>query len=144
MTAGGRDARLAAAFNATTYQVFTEEGDFALRIGRLDRGFDAFVVARGGGPWGIVTAANPAAKRCAEADNQRALQALLDRVGRLGKIFRHTCHRADDGAWPEEKGVLLLNADVDEARCLAREFGQCACVIGSVGHAPELVWIDVS
>ena len=144
MTSGGRGPRLEAAFKATTYRVSTEEGEFALRIGQLDHRFDAFVAALGGGSWGIVTAANPAARRCAEADNVRALQALQDRVGRLGIAFRHTCHHADDGAWPDEKGVLLLNADVNEICCLARDFGQCACVVGSVGHAPELVWIDAS
>ncbi|SDH49015.1 DUF3293 domain-containing protein [Propionivibrio dicarboxylicus] len=144
MTKSSQDARLEAAFIATTYQVFSEDSIFALRIGRLDPGFDAFVATRGGGPWGIVTAANPAAKRCAEADNASALQALLAHVDTLGTLFLHTRHHADDGDWPDEEGVLLLNTEKEEICGLAREFGQCACVVGGIGRPPLLVWINAS
>lgn len=143
MTAAGPDARLVAAFLATSYRVFTEDGAFALRIGQRDRRFDAVVLARGGRSWAIITAANPAARRVADGDNALAQQALQARVGALGLLSWPTRHQADDGAWPDEEGVLLLNADADDAGLLAREFGQCAFVIGGVDRAPELVWIDV-
>lgn len=144
MTNVGPTPQLVAAFIATTYRVFTEDGVFSLRIGHPDPCFDAFVIARGGRSWAIVTAANPAARRRAAAENARAWQSLLARVAALGLTFRRTCHRADDGVWPDEDGVLLLNADAHDASRLAGEFGQRACVIGAPGRAPELVWIDVS
>ena len=133
-------AALDAAFRATTYRVETGESVFDLRIEESNPCFDDFLRSRGACCWGIITAHNPGGI-CSEDENKRRQALLLERVRTLGRAYFPACNLADDGTWPEEPGFLILQASEDEMCRLASEFSQLACVCGSVGFVPRLVWI---
>jgi hypothetical protein len=132
---------LDAAFRATTYRVSTAEGVFDLRIGVANRAFDAFLRARKASCWGVLTACNPGAVRD-DHENARRQQRLSERLLELGRPFLPACNLADDGIWPAESGFLLLQVGEQEVRGLAAEFSQLACVCGTIGEAPRLVYTD--
>ena len=80
--------------------------------------------------------------RRGDAENALAETRLPERVGQSGRQILPALNLADAAAWPPEPGVLVPGADDDEARVLAVEFGQLACVCGERGAAPRLVWAE--
>lgn len=136
----GREA-LIPAFLATSYHVDTPAGSFDLRIGLVNPGFDGWLRSQGAVRWGIVTPENPAAQRIGEARNRERRHRFEILVTARGWRHLVSRHLADAGDWPDETGLLLLDADVQTLRTLSGEFGQCAFVAGETGSAPRLVWV---
>ncbi len=139
--------KLAAAFRATTYRVETGELRFDLRIGARHPGFDDFLRTLGaaaGKGWAIVTAVNPGARRggdsSAEGENVARQAALVRRVRDLALRVLPACNLADRGDWPAEPALLLVGIGERQARELAAEFAQSACVCGKIGSAARLIW----
>lgn len=138
-----RTEALDAAFRATSYRVACGEGFLDLRIGRPDPAFDDFLRRQGVSCWAVITACNPGGVR--HDDGNRLLRnRLQQRLQVLGWSFCSACNVADDPMWPAEPGVLILQVGEQEARSLATEFFQSACVCGDVGGAPRLVWSQKS
>lgn len=127
------------AFRATTYRVLAADRSFNLRIGRKAVDFDAFLAALGMADWAIVTACNPGGRR-SDGENERRHAALRTRVEALGLPTWPTIAIADAGDWPDEPGLLIVGASSAIARNLADAFGQLACVVGTAGSAPALLW----
>ena len=134
-----RIAALEAAFRATTYRVETDEGVFDLRIGLSNKMFDVFLRRKDVSCWGIVTAFNPGGIRSDDA-NLRCHHQLLEKLQASSWIYLPACNLADDEAWPDEHGFLILQASEKEVCNLAAERCQLACVCGDVGTLPRLVW----
>jgi hypothetical protein len=134
-----RDA-LAAAFRATSYRVETGAGGFDLRIGALNPDFDFFLRGLGVSRWGLLTAHNPGAVRC-DDENPAFQRRLLERLRELGWASLPALNVADNGGWPAEPGVLILQVGEKALSALAAEFFQLACVCGELGAAPRLVWV---
>jgi hypothetical protein len=134
---------LDSAFRATTYRVDTADGIFALRIGLANAAFDAYLRRRNVSCWSVLTACNPGAVRD-DDDNARRQQRLQERLRELGWTTLPACNLADDGAWPDEPGFLLLQVGEGEVCRLAAEFSQSACVCGNIGGIPRLVYIDAA
>ena len=132
---------LAAAFRNTTYRVIAAPALFDLRIGVGALDFDAFLRQRGVSCWALLTACNPGGVR-SEAHNARYQRRLLERVQAAGRDVLPALNLADDDAWPPEPGVFLPGVSADQARALAAEFRQLACVCGDTGAAPRLVWTE--
>lgn len=135
-----RTEALDAAFRATTYRVTTPVGVFDLRIGQIDRGFDDFLCRQGASRWCIVTACNPGGVLCAEGNPARHGR-LAQHLSACGLAHFPSRNIADDGAWPDESGFLILHYSEFEACRLAAEFAQLAVVCGECGDAPRLVWV---
>lgn len=131
------------AFRATTYRVATDDGFFDLRIGLVNFAFDAFLRGHDVLCWGVLTACNPGAVRDG-AENARRQGRLRERLRELGRPFAPACNLADDGAWPDEPGFLLLQVSEKEVRDLAAEFSQMACICGNIGGGPRLVYVDAA
>ena len=131
---------LVAAFEATSYRVETDQGTFDLRIGIKHPAFDEYLRQRKVSRWGLITACNPKAVRC-DADNQERQILLHERLKLLGRMVLDANNVADDGVWPDEKSVLVLQPREVEMRRLASEFSQLAYVWGRYGTEPQLVWI---
>lgn len=132
------------AFRATVYRVETNEGCFDLRIDALNPAFDAFLHRQGVTCWGVVTACNPGGRQCPDSDNARNHSWLLEKVRASGWSFCPASNHADDGSWPVEPGVLLMQVSERDVCQLAAEFMQSACVYGEVGSVPHLCWIQGS
>ena len=135
-----KTAALDAAFRATCYRADSAAGSFDLRIGVVNPRFDDFLRAQGARCWGMITAHNPGGVRCDEQNAARQ-QALLRRIESSSCPRLSACHLADDGRWPVEPGVLILNIGEAELCALAAEFSQAAVVCGELGAAPRLVWL---
>jgi hypothetical protein len=133
---------LAAAFKATTYRVETGAGRFDLRIGAVNPAFDDFLRGLGACRWGLLTAHNPGGVRVrCDDENSRSQGRLLQRVQGLGWTSLAAVNVADDGVWPDEPGVLVLQVGEQELRAVAAEFFQRAFVCSEVGSAARLVWL---
>lgn len=135
-----RTPELDAAFRATRYLVDSAAGTFDLRIGVVNRAFDDFLRGQGVSCWGLVTAHNPGGVRCDEQNAARQ-RDLLCRLKSLQWRWLPACHVADDGRWPVEPSVLILQVGEAELGALASDFSQAAVVCGEVGFPPHLVWL---
>ena len=131
---------LDAAFRATAYRVDSAAGTFDLRLGVVNPAFDDFLRGQGVSCWGLVTAYNPGGVRGDEQNSMRQ-RDLLCRLKSRSWNWLAACHVADDGRWPVEPGVLILQVGEAELCALASDFSQAAIVCGEVGCAPRLVWL---
>lgn len=142
-------AALQAAYRATTYRVWLPDGAVDLRVGEASPALAAYVAARGGRAWMVVTASNPASEPLGEAANlarQRALAGLLHSLGLPALAAENL---ADDGQWPAEAGFFVTAPVLDRelALALGHHMGQNAVLFGvAQGDAgtpdtiPELLW----
>ena len=135
-----RTPELDAAFRATCYRVDSAAGVFDLRIGVVNPAFDDFLRGQGVSCWGLVTAHNPRGVRCDEQNTARQ-RDLLCRLKSLQWRWLPARHVADDGRWPVEPSVLILQVSEAELCALASDFSQAAVVGGEVGFPPRLVWL---
>lgn len=124
---------LLAAFLAAQYRVFLPDGEQRLAPGRP---FNS-VIGRAGMPWALLTAFNPGARSQPDAANDVAQARLLARLGGA----RHACWpgiNSDADGGHVERSVLALGIGAGEADALAREFGQCALLAGTLGAPARL------
>lgn len=130
------------AFRATSYVVETDAGKFGLRIGEANAAFDAWLSRHGTTCWAILTAYNPGGVRT-DGENVLRQTELLRRINSFGYAYFPSCNMADDGTWPAEHGVLILQVEEAAAQALASEFSQVALVVGNIYEVPRLVWTGV-
>lgn len=142
-------AALQAVYRATTYRVWLPEGAVDLRVGEACPALAAYVAARGGRAWMVVTASNPASEVLSEAANLARQRALAGLLQGLGLPALATENLADDGQWPAEAGFFVTAPVLDRelALALGRHMGQNAVLFGTPqGNAgtpdttPELLW----
>jgi acetyl esterase/lipase len=87
---------------------------------------EASAAAREIGDFVVVTSDNPASRVLDETENARRRRDLRASLGRLGLTFVETRASDPSGRWPDEWGVALTSLSIDEARALARVWGQFA------------------
>lgn len=140
---------LRAAYRATTYRVWLPEGAVDLRVGEASSVLAAYVAARGGRAWMVVTACNPASEPLEEAINMARQQALAGLLHSLGLPALAAENLADDGQWPAEAGFFVTAPLLDRelALALGRRMGQNAVLFGvsqedagTPDTTPELLW----
>jgi hypothetical protein len=114
-----------------------------LRCGPHDARAEARLLAECGlrRSWALLTPCNPRSRRLSAAANAvrlRTLRLLLRR-----RRVRHwpTVHRDPSGRWPDETGVLLIDAPRAVAVGLGRRFRQNALVWGRAGLGAVLIWL---
>ncbi len=87
---------------------------------------EATDAARDRGEFVVVTSDNPGSRVLGEAENAKRRQDLRASLGRLGLAFAETRASDPSGRWTEERGVALASLSLEEARALARVWGQFA------------------
>lgn len=138
-----RDADLEAAFLNTDYLVLLPGGALVLRPGQANRESDERLRREAGVQrhWLILTPCNPRSEPKDELwNNKQIIKMELTLKGSNNDVF-HTLHRAQRGAWPDERGFFLPDFDLERARSLGREHRQHALLYGRPGAAPELIWL---
>ena len=135
-------SELDAAYRATTYRIFLPEGVRDLRIDIADRDLAVWVAGQGEDCWAVATAWNPAACRLSDGENRRRQAALEIALLELGYEPYTGENVADAGDWPVEESCFVVGMGSDEAKELARKFGQNAVVCGGQDGAPRLIWVD--
>ena len=131
---------LDSAFRATSYRIETDEGVFTVRIARLHCAFDAYLRRKGASCWGLLTAYNPGAIRCA-GQNAAQHERLRERLKARGWTVLPALNVPDDAAAPVEPGFLLLQASEKEVAELAADFAQVAFVCGNIGASARLIYV---
>lgn len=128
------------AYRRTSYFVETPRVRLRLRVDEPNAALDRCLEEQGCGTWAYITAFNPLGVPRDEAANhaaQEKLQALLTDRG-----YRYFFGEGvgDDGVWPGEPSLLVLNIARGDAVAIARMFEQIAILVGTHGSAPELVY----
>ena len=131
-----------AAYLQTTYWVETPEFAARLHVGVAAPDFDACLQPLGVIEWAIITACNPRSERHSPAENRRRQQLLAERVWQAGYVAWPALGVGDSGEWYPEASLCVLRIPADDACVLAAEFHQHAIVIGRLGAAPELQFLD--
>lgn len=136
---------LLTAYRRTHYTVTTPAGTLVLRIGEPSAALDQLLDSRDCLDWAYLTACNPGSRMLSAEANMRRQQALESRLATEGFVFYRGVGIPDaeqDGHWPPEASVLVLDIDPDRATRLARRYGQLAFVGGRRGEAPLLACSD--
>lgn len=134
-TAEQTPERLLQAFLATDYEARIDGRQYVLHPGRLHKSLDAALAGR---PWAVVTAFNPRARLVDESANRKRHQDLLDTVAARGWEVHPAVNRDPCGTWPDEKALLIVDADLPELDGLAERFEQAAIVTGRTGEPAVL------
>ncbi len=136
------DPALARAYRDAIYRIETPHGALDLAIGRHTPELDRLLEAAGAQCWAYVTAVNPASIRLDDQDNARRMKRLDAELARRRWRWRPGESLDPLGQWPPEPSRLLLDVALEDARDLARRFGQSAFVAGTRGEPARLYWVD--
>jgi hypothetical protein len=123
----------------TSYRVETVEGAIDLRVGTPSQEMDRLLAERGATRYAVVTACNPGAKRLTDGENAARHEALKQAVAALGVDILPGENVADEGDWPPEPSLCILNIPEEKAVSFGRRFGQDAILYGEGGGVPHLV-----
>ncbi|HUM11513.1 MAG TPA: DUF3293 domain-containing protein [Myxococcaceae bacterium] len=136
------DPKLVQAYLETRYRVFPPGSpEHVLRVGQRHPGFDAQLAEARGSRWVVLTAWNPGSVRCTEAENTAAQGELGATLRRAGLVAWPARGESPGRDWMEES-LCVLDLDPEQARALARRFGQVAVVQGELGGEARLVFSD--
>lgn len=127
------------AYLATRYQVDAPGGPCTIRIGEVCAELDALLDAHGARCWAYVTACNPGDTVPDASENQKRMAALSARLQAEDRRCLPGAGVGDDGAWPPEPSLLVLDLDEAAAVQLGRDCGQLAVVCGERGGVARLV-----
>ncbi len=130
-----------AAYRATTYIADLPQGPVGLRIDEPCPVLDRYLAQRASATWAFVSASNPGSQLLSDAQNAERHAQLIESVAAQGWEWVAGRGVPDDGNWPPELSLLILNIGLQNALALAAEFGQNAIVAGVAGSCPQLVYV---
>ncbi|HEY5762839.1 MAG TPA: DUF3293 domain-containing protein [Rhodocyclaceae bacterium] len=135
----GRDRRrLEQAFGQTCYRGVVAGERLELRVGQACPALDSRLTEGLG--WAWLTAVNPGGESLPDAENAARLASLRAVLGGT----RIECWPgeavADDGSWPAEPGIVLVNVSLAAALAIAADFGQAAILWSDGGNPARLEW----
>ncbi len=125
----------------TTYWAFTATDALAIRPDRAHPQLDALLAQHGAQRWAYLTAHNPGADAATPRDNDAAQRQLAARLDAHGRTTYPGFGVGDDGIWPPEESLLVVDVARDDAVAIGRRFAQDAVVVG-IRDAPAIV-LDV-
>ncbi|HVF49552.1 MAG TPA: DUF3293 domain-containing protein [Pyrinomonadaceae bacterium] len=137
-----RSAKLEEAYLRTSYRVEEVEKPFDIRVGQSSPQLENLLATYGATSWAYITAFNPRSIPLSLEENERRHVELLHAAQTLGcrTLVGHGV--GDDGVWPPEKSLLILDIDRHTARELGVRFEQNAILVGERGGLPELLAIQ--
>jgi hypothetical protein len=138
-----RNARFAA-YERTTYFVDGPAGRFGFRIGQPSAEMDDLLRRHGAATWAFVTAHNPHARQLSDAENVARHAQLCRAVRDRGQMIYDGEGIGDDGNWPPERSLLLLDISKSSALQFGAAFEQDAIVIGALGKPARVVACPLS
>jgi hypothetical protein len=131
---------LAEAYRATSYIVEAPGAPIALRVDEPSAELDELLGRFDARSWAFITAYNPYSEKRSADENQRRHRHLVERVTERGLTSFPTQGVDDDGTWPTERGLFIVDMSRDDALALGRELEQNAILVGARGGAPELLF----
>ena len=135
------DAALAAAYNATHYEVRTPDGLLLLLLDRPNPQLRAVHEQLGVRCSAFLTAWNPRSVPTPAAQNEAALAQLQQQIAALGLVCWPGSGRDPSGHWAAEESLFVPGLELTRARSLGRQFDQHAIVHAQDDAVPRLVWL---
>ena len=133
---------LEAAYRQTIYRVCSASGPVDIRIGIRNGSLDRLLEAHQVREWAFVTASNPGSRASPQHENARRNAELEQVLREAGLQYLQGSGVPDESGWQPECSYLVLGIKKADAIAIAKRWGQCAIVWGTLWSAPELVWID--
>ncbi|MBA3271599.1 MAG: DUF3293 domain-containing protein [Acidobacteria bacterium] len=128
------------AYLDATYTVRHAGQVVRFKIGARMVALDALVARHDAMRWAHITAWNPGLATLSATENRRRLKALDHVVRERGYTTLPGDGQDDKKQWPAEESLFVIGMAQEEARGLARDFGQWAIVTGQRDQAARLVW----
>lgn len=126
------------AYRATEYWILDRGNHFNVQIDRPSAALVQCQTARGVESAAILSAYNPGSVLTVDASNQLAHGRLRGALASAGLHWIDANAKDPSGAWPDERGCLVLGMARSHARAIARDFGQNAFVWCDAGGLPTL------
>lgn len=129
-------------YEQTHYTVVLPRQQLTFRIGRHDPALDQVLqqrckVTRN---WAILTPFNPGSEAADEDANHLSLIRLRRELDEASIKHFNSVNQSPEGEW-HELGFLLVDPDAAVIKSAARRYRQNAYVAGTLGEAPQLVWM---
>ena len=135
------DPALVAAYQATDYVLFVEDGlEITLNIGRPSPEFDRVLERRRATGAVVVTAYNPRSIVLAEAENRARHAQLTELLNTGGYDYALGEGRDPTGQWKAELECVVFGISAETGLEIARRFEQNAIVFVARGREPELLY----
>lgn len=128
------------AYDDTLFWVDFPDSPMQLTLGSINEAFDRCIAQHGVRCWAYLTAYNPQAETRPVSENESRHAALLKSLKAEGLEAVPGRDVSKTGAWPAERGVLVLDVAPGEAQALGRRFEQVAVIVGCIGRAPHLLF----
>jgi hypothetical protein len=137
-------ASLEAAYRGTDYCVKLAAGELRLKVDRQIEDDERRLREEAGvkSHWAIVTPCNPGSQALSVQTNQERLEQLDAILEEQGVRRIASVNRDPQKEWPDEPGFLLCDPPPGLAEQLGRRFRQNAMLIGKLGEAPQLLWLE--
>ncbi|HLR31552.1 MAG TPA: DUF3293 domain-containing protein [Fodinibius sp.] len=129
------EAQLVQAYKETTYQV--EDPHVEIRIDRYHPKLDQLLDKYDNKEWLFITVWNPGSQERASDENKLRNKRLETEF--KDKVYFQGSGVPDDNSWTPEESFLVLGYDKNEARQLAKKYGQNAVVFGRFKDKAELI-----
>lgn len=132
--------RWMAIYSTTNYVVQSLQGDIVLRVDQVHPALDSILDGYSAGAWAFITACNPFSNPLSDRENQERMLDLERHIRSGGWRFMPGYGKGDDGQWPAEPSMLVVDISPDDAVDVARKYGQNAIVYGRRGDPARLLW----
>lgn len=136
------DPALMAAYDATDFMVFDDDGEWAIRIGEASAAIEHLLRQNGVTTATYVSAFNPRSVVLTDAENLRRHARLLALLRERGLAFAMGEGRDTASDWKPELNCIVFGTSEAEGLALAREFNQYAFVFLERGQPPRLVYCE--
>jgi hypothetical protein len=135
------DAALAAAYNATLYEVHAPGGLMVLRLDVFNPPLQDVHAQLSVRCSAFLTAWNPRSVPTSAAENAAALDRMRNEIAALALLSWPGWGRDPTGQWSAEESLFVPGLDLERARELGRQFDQHAIVHAQDDAVPRLIWL---
>jgi len=125
-------------YRETSYQ----SSLISIRVDQQSASIDQLLQCNNQSSWAFLTAWNPHGEMTSIDDNQRANQELLHDLQQENFIILPGWGIGDDRVWPPEASFLVIGIAKDQAISLAKRYKQRAIVLGMIGTAASLYYLE--
>ncbi len=124
------------AYRETLYLVHGRDG-FIIQVGQRNARLSRLIAEYANGA-AFVTAFNPFSIELSERENRQRQHELRQVLISMRLHFLEGAGQHPSGAWQAEDSVLVLGTTLQQARCVAAQFGQNAIVWADRNQVPHL------
>ena len=130
---------LLSSYRNAIYRVAAPAGNVDLKVGVRSSELSALLEKHGARSAAFITACNPRSEPRTSTCNTRANRALRQAITALGLRTLTGVGFDQQGAWPGEESLLVLNISQDAALALGRKFQQHAVIWIGADARPGLL-----